>query len=44
MLSAAEAWDFYRWTTEFLEGLKNREDDQKGNMFTPLLFLFYLIG
>jgi hypothetical protein len=38
-LSATEAWDFYRWTAKFLEGLKNREADQKGNPFTPSLFL-----
>jgi hypothetical protein len=45
MLSAAEAWDFCRWTTEFLEGLKNREADQQGNPFTPSLFLsFDLFG
>jgi hypothetical protein len=25
VLSAAEAWNFYRWTAEFLEGLKNRD-------------------
>jgi hypothetical protein len=44
-LSAAEAWDFCRWTAEFLEGLKNREADQQGNMFTPSLFLsFNLFG
>jgi hypothetical protein len=44
-LSAAEACDFYRWTTEFLEGLKNREADQQGNPFTPSLFLsFDLFG
>jgi hypothetical protein len=28
MMSATEAWNFYRWTAEFLEGLKNREVDQ----------------
>jgi hypothetical protein len=44
-LSAAEAWDFCRRTAEFLEGLKNREADQQGNLFTPSLFLsFYLFG
>jgi hypothetical protein len=44
-LSAAEAWDFYQWTAEFLEGLKNREADQKGNPFTPSLFIsFDLFG
>jgi hypothetical protein len=40
-LSAAEAWDFCRRTTEFLEGLKNREADQQGNSFTPSLFLSF---
>jgi hypothetical protein len=38
-LSAAEVWDFYRRTAEFFEGLKNREADQQGNLFTPSLFL-----
>jgi hypothetical protein len=38
-LSATEAWDFCRWTAEFLEGLKNRDADQQGNPFTPSLFL-----
>jgi hypothetical protein len=37
-LSAVEAWDFCRRTAEFLEGLKNKEDDQHGNPFTPSLF------
>jgi hypothetical protein len=37
-LSAAEAWDFYRWTSEFLKGLKNRETDQQNNPFIPSLF------
>jgi hypothetical protein len=27
-LSAAEAWDFYRRTTEFLDDLNNRDADQ----------------
>jgi hypothetical protein len=40
-LSAAEAWDFYQRTTEFLEGLKNRDADQQGNPFTPSLFLSF---
>jgi hypothetical protein len=40
-LSAAETWDYCRWTTEFLEGLKNKESDQEGNPFTPLLFLSF---
>jgi hypothetical protein len=40
-LSAIEAWDFCRWTAEFLEGLKNREADQHGNPFTPSLFLSF---
>jgi hypothetical protein len=39
-LSAAEAWDFCRRTTEFLEGLKNREADQQGNHL--LLHYFFL--
>jgi hypothetical protein len=44
-LSAAEAWDYYQWTAEFLEGLKNIEADQEGNLFTPSLFLsFDLFG
>jgi hypothetical protein len=44
-LVAAEAWDFYRWTTESLDGLKTREADQQGNPFTPSLFLsFDLFG
>jgi hypothetical protein len=44
-LSAAEAWDYYRWTTEFLKGLKNRESDQEGSSFTLSLFLsFDLFG
>jgi hypothetical protein len=40
-LSAAEAWDFYGRTTEFLEDLKNRDVDQQGNPFTPSLFLSF---
>jgi hypothetical protein len=45
VLSAAEAWDFYRQTTEFLEDLKNRDADQQGNPFTHSLFLsFNLFG
>jgi hypothetical protein len=40
-LVAAEAWDFYRWTTESLDGLKTREADQQGNPFTPSLFLSF---
>jgi hypothetical protein len=40
-LSAAEAWDYYWWIAEFLEGLKNREADQEGNPFTPSLFLSF---
>jgi hypothetical protein len=44
-LFATEARDYYRWTAEFLEGLKNREVDQEGNSFTPSLFLsFDLFG
>jgi hypothetical protein len=44
-LSAAKAWDFCRRTAEFLEGLKNRDVDQHGNMFTHSLFLsFDLFG
>jgi hypothetical protein len=38
-LSAAKAWNFCRQTAEFLEGLKNRDVDQQGNMFTHSLFL-----
>jgi hypothetical protein len=41
MLSAVEAWDFCQRTAEFLEGLKNREVDQEGNLFTPSLFLSF---
>jgi hypothetical protein len=40
-LSTAEAWDFYRRTAEFLEGLKNRDTDQQGNPFTLSLFLSF---
>jgi hypothetical protein len=40
-LSATEAWDFYRRTTEFLESLKNRDADQQGNPFTHSLFLSF---
>jgi hypothetical protein len=40
-LSVAEAWDYYRRTTKFLEGLKNRDADQEGNRFTPSLFSFF---
>jgi hypothetical protein len=44
-LSAAEAWDFYQWTAEFLMGLKNKQVDQQGSPFTPSLFLsFDLFG
>jgi hypothetical protein len=44
-LFAAEAWNFYRRTAEFVEGLKNRDDNQQGNPFTPSLFLsFDLFG
>jgi hypothetical protein len=44
-LSVAEACDFCQRTSEFLEGLKNREADQSGNPFTPSLFLsFNLFG
>jgi hypothetical protein len=38
-LSTAEAWNFCRRIAEFLEGLKNRDADQQGNLFTPSLFL-----
>jgi hypothetical protein len=38
-LFATEACDFCHRTTEFLEGLKNREANQHGNSFTPSLFL-----
>jgi hypothetical protein len=45
MLFAAEAWDYFRRTAEFLKGLKNREVDQEGNSFTLSLFLsFDLFG
>jgi hypothetical protein len=40
-LSTAEVWNFCWWTTEFLEGLKNRDADQQGNPFTPSLFLSF---
>jgi hypothetical protein len=40
-LSAVEAWDFCRRTSEFLEGLKNKEVDQQGNSFTHSLFLSF---
>jgi hypothetical protein len=40
-LSAAEAWDFYQWTAEFLESLTNRDADQHGNLFTPSQFLSF---
>jgi hypothetical protein len=44
-LSAAEVWDFYWRTAEFLVGLKKKEADQQGNIFTPSLFLsFDLFG
>jgi hypothetical protein len=36
-LSPAKAWDHYRWATEFLEDLKNREADREGRPFPPLL-------
>jgi hypothetical protein len=42
-LSAAEAFDFCWRTDELLEGLKNREADQRGNLFTPSLFLSFNI-
>jgi hypothetical protein len=35
--SPIEAWDHCRQAAEFLEGLKNREADQEGNTFLPLL-------
>jgi hypothetical protein len=45
VLSAAEVWDFCWRTTEFLEGLKDKEADQQGNPFTPSPFLsFDLFG
>jgi hypothetical protein len=44
-LSAAEAWDICRCIAKFLEGLKNGEAAQQGNMFTSSLFLsFDLFG
>jgi hypothetical protein len=44
-LCAAEAWNFCRRAAELLEGLKNRNANQQGNLFTPSLFLsFDLFG
>jgi hypothetical protein len=40
-LSVAKAWNYYWRTTEFLEGLKNREADQEGDPFTPSLFISF---
>jgi hypothetical protein len=40
-LSTAEAWNYCWQTAEFLEGLKNRDVDQQGNLFTPSLFLSF---
>jgi hypothetical protein len=37
MLSPVETWDHCPWVAKFLEGVKNREADQKGNPFPPLL-------
>jgi hypothetical protein len=37
VLSTANAWDSSRRVTDFLEGLKNREDDREGTPFVPLL-------
>jgi hypothetical protein len=37
VLSTAEAWNSSRRVTKFLESLKNREADQKGTPFAPLL-------
>jgi hypothetical protein len=39
VLSTADAWDSSRRVTDFLEGLKNREADQEGTPFVPLLLL-----
>jgi hypothetical protein len=41
-LFAAETWDFCRWIAKFLKGLKNRDADQQGNPFIPLLFLSFI--
>jgi hypothetical protein len=44
-LSVAEAWDYCQRAAEILEGLKNREGDQEGNLFILSLFLsFNLFG
>jgi hypothetical protein len=44
-LSAAEAWDYCLRAAKILEGLKNREVDQEGNLFILSLFLsFNLFG
>jgi hypothetical protein len=37
VVSTAKAWDYSRRAAKFLEGLKNREADQEGNPFSPLL-------
>jgi hypothetical protein len=42
MLSPAEAWDHCQRATEFLEGLKNKETDQEGNHFPPLLLFSFV--
>jgi hypothetical protein len=36
VLSIADAWDSSRCVTEFIEGLKNREADQKGMPYALL--------
>jgi hypothetical protein len=37
VLSTANAWDSSRCVIDFLEGLKNREADQEGTPYIPLL-------
>jgi hypothetical protein len=37
VLLTADAWDSSRRVTDFMEGLKNREDDREGTPFVPLL-------
>jgi hypothetical protein len=46
VVSTAEAWDYCRCVTEFLEGLKNRVANREGNPFFPFntsAFRFLLI-
>jgi hypothetical protein len=37
VMSTADAWDSSRCVIEFLEGSKNREAEQEGTPFVPLL-------